>query len=199
MSKASQRKKNRPQHAGNSADGSQKLVTPGYHGNARFIEIGSPGVLFRQLVNIDQITNLRFEERLEKQEDGESIVSGYDVIIAFEANSNSIFFHDADQAIGLYNVLLDQIIAVGAPMTRLPKLELPAEASAIVGADGTPVDATDLHAELAGGEGAGIAENDDGDDFELTDADLELLENPVIDEDAIAAAFEDVDEDKSAN
>ena len=188
------------------------LPSAPYHSNARFIEIGSPGIMVRQLVNIDQITNLRFEEQLEEQEfpipdatavtddDGNQhmptqkrvVCVGYNVIISFSTNHNQIAFREIEPAIGLYNTLLDQINGLGVPMTRFPRLEPPKPASAIVGADGQPVDASELHPDLAGGPGAGIAPNDDdAEDFDLSDEDLDLLENPEIDEGAIKEAFDD--------
>jgi len=181
-SKNHQRKQHQRSNSAGGPQVSNKRTT--YHGNARFVELGSPGILFRQLVNVDQITNLRLEERFE-----EDVIIGYDVIVSFNNNNNQIGFRDAGQAAALYNVLLDQINAVGAPMTRLPRVEVPQEPSAIVGADGLAVDAADLHPDLAGGEGAGVAPNDD----DLTDEDLAMLEHPDIDEDAIADAFDATD------
>jgi hypothetical protein len=215
MGRGKKARHQKPQH--NDRQGA--LPRTPYHGNARFLEIGSPGVMFRQLVNIDQITNLRFEEQLEEQEfpipgtgqpqhvetDEEGneylaeaippemqtqvVCTGYNVIVSFPGNNNQVSFNDIAPAMGLYNALLDQINGLGVPITRFPRLEPPAPASAIVGADGLPVDAAELHPDLAGGEGAGIAENDD-EDFDLSEEDLDLLENPEIDEGVIEDAFD---------
>lgn len=165
-----------------------------YHGNARFIEIGSENVLHRQFVNIDHITNLRFEEQLEEREE-QVVVVGFNVIIGFENSNNQVAFRTPEPAIALYNALVDQMQSVGIPMTRLPKLEMPSMPSGLLGADGVPVDASDRHPGLAGGEGEGVNE----DAFELSDEDLAMLENPEIDEDAIADAFESVDDDPQPN
>ena len=39
-----------------------------YHGNCRFLELGSLGAPFRSLINIDHITNVRFEQKVGSEE-----------------------------------------------------------------------------------------------------------------------------------
>lgn len=166
-------------------------------GNARFIELGSPGAPFRSLINIDHITNVRFEQHIinaEPKYDGEGKMTdpggqqpaGWKVVIVLGhgAGGQNIAFPDEFQASACYNEILDMIQGVGGPISRKPKLEFePIEPpSAIVGADG---------------EALGMPGNDDledplpGEVPDLTDEELDQLENPEIDVDEIADAVEE--------
>ncbi len=211
----------------------------GYGGNCRMIEIGSPGIPFRLAVNVDHIDNIRFEELFEERDfpvsskdaftdkDGvehpaipigiaKKVVSvGWSVLIISNGQQSGLNLPTMAAAMGCYNSIINMIQAVGIPHVFMGPLR-PPEESKIVGIDGekieAAVDAADLHPDLAGGEGAGIAENDDAvaigdlinqnrimeadqaiddldDEFELSDEDVELLANPVIDVDALDDEF----------
>jgi hypothetical protein len=163
-----------------------------YRSNARFIEIGSPGAPFRSTVNVDHITNVRFEQKIEQvepkfDEDGnmiappQQVFQGWQIILmlAHGAGGQNIFIPNEDGAVALYNQILDMIAGTGAPIMRLPKLKPTPPPSDLVGPDGEPLAAN-------------------GDDFlpgedgvpPLTDEELDALANPEIDVDAIADAVE---------
>ena len=168
-------------------------------GNARFIELGSPGAPFRSLVNIDHITNVRFEQHIINADPeyddqgnmtspGGQMPAGWKVVIVLGhgAGGQNIAFPDEHQAAACYNEILDMIQGVGGPIARKPKLEfeqLP-EPSSMLGPDGKPLD-------------LGVPGNDDledplpGEVPELTDEELDQLENPEIDVDGIADAVEE--------
>ncbi len=172
-----------------------------YRSNARFIEIGSPGAPFRSLVNVDHITNVRFEQKIESIEpqfddDGnmtqppQQIFQGWQIILmlAHGAGGQNIFIPNEDGAVALYNQILDMINGTGAPIMRLPKLKAQPQPSGIVGPNGEelPMSPEELDA---------LAQDDEflpGEDGvpPLTEEELDQLENPEIDVDAIADAVE---------
>jgi len=134
------------------------------------------------------------------------INTGWTIILVSNGQQSGINFPGIESAMACYNSILSMIQAVGVPSVFMHKLEVPKapEESKIVGVDGDvireAVNAADLHPDLAGGDGAGMAENDDLDEeFELTDEDLELLENPVIDESELDEAFAEPDSPPVAN
>jgi hypothetical protein len=143
---------------------------------------------------------------------------GWTVIITANGAQSGINFPNVEAAMGCYNSIINMIQAVGVPHVFMGPLKPPEEPSGIVGPDGKAIadafDAADLHPDLAGGPGAGVAPNDDdidgdvGDfdpDFELSDEDLALLENPQFDDsidqeiEAQAEPAEDPPEDPPAN
>lgn len=172
-----------------------------YRGNARFLELGSVGAPFRSLVNVDHITNVRFEQKIgqseakyddngEMTEPPQQWLEGWAIILvlAHGAGGQNIMFPDEQQAVSCYNTILDMIGGVGAPISRMPKLRVTPEPSVIEGLDGAP-----------------IADNDDalpGEDGvpPLTDEEVDQLENPEIDVDGIAEAIDKglgTDDDRS--
>ncbi len=120
---------------------------------------------------------------------------GWTVILVSEGQQNGINFPNIESAMGCYNAIINMLQAVGIPHVFMGPLKPPPKPSEIVGVDGEKikeaVDAADLHPDLAGGDGAGVAENDDDldEEFELTDEDLELLEHPEIDVDNLDKEF----------
>lgn len=176
-----------------------------YAGNARFIEIGSPGVPFRYLVNLDQLEGIRFEEMLDQQEipvpgtgvgDIEletttKIVNvGWSVILLTNGKQNGINFPDLAPAIACYNAILDMIRVVGVPLCDCARLEAPKPKSPIVGADGGAMEALNTAVEgamdaidtavEAGETGEDELESmldEDGEMLPLTDEELERLAN----------------------
>lgn len=157
-----------------------------YTAQARFIEIGSPGAPFRSLVNVDHVTNVRFEQKVdtiepEFDDDGNMTkppqhhVQGWQITLALAhgAGVQNIFIPNEDGAVALYNQILDMINGTGAPISRLPKLTVQETPSPIIGANGQPV----ANDELPG-------------ESELSDDELDQLEHPEIDVDAIADAVE---------
>lgn len=151
-----------------------------YSGNARFIEIGSPGIPFRFLVNIDHIDAVRFEEMESQSVDGSPPQFGWSVNVVINGQGNQLGFPDMQMAINCYNNTLEMIRNAGVPGTWGPKLEPPEPPSPILGPDGNKVaeavDAALAHPDLAGGPGDGVADNDDDQDFKLTDDDVALLD-----------------------
>lgn len=156
-----------------------------YHGNARFIELGSADAPFRSLLNVDQIINVRFEQKVGEKEatyddDGlmtappEQWLEGYVVIIEHTKAGQNIFFPEEQQCINCYNAILDMILGTGVPIVRMPKLRAMPVPSAIVGADGEAIN-DELPGEVP----------------DLTDEELEQLAHPEIDVDAIADAIEE--------
>lgn len=166
-----------------------------YRGNARFIELGTLGAPFRSLINVDHITNVRFEQKIgseEPQYDDEGkmtappqqYLEGWTVLIvlAHGAGGQTIMFPDEQQAINCYNSLLDMVVGTGAPMARMLKLKPQPEPSQIEGLDGQPL------GEMSDAEKDALAPDDIP---PLTDEELDQLENPEIDVDAIADAVDD--------
>jgi len=160
-----------------------------YHGNARFIELGSLGAPFRSLINVDHITNVRFEQKIGNEEatyddDGQmtappqQFLEGWQIILVLGhgAGGQTIMFPTEETAVACYNTILDMVVGTGAPMSRMAKLKVTPEESLIEGLDGAPI------------------ANDDSlpgdDDDVVTDADLDDLANPDVDVDAIADAVE---------
>ena len=161
-----------------------------YRSNARFIEIGSPGAPFRSLVNVDHITNVRFEQKIDQidpkfDDDGnmiappQQVFQGWQIILmlAHGSGGQNIFIPNEDGAVALYNQILDMINGTGAPIMRLPKLKATPPPSDIVGPDGQPLGEDFI---LPGEDGVPP----------LTDEELDQLEHPEIDVDAIADAVE---------
>lgn len=180
-----------------------------YAGNARFIEIGSPGVPFRYLVNLDQLEGIRFEEMLDQQEvpvpgtgvgDIEletttKILSvGWSVVLLIQGKQNGINFPDMAPAIACYNSILDMIRIVGVPLCDCVRLEAPKPKSPLVGADGGAMDAV-----KAAVEGAGVEAGNDGEDLlePILDEDGELI--PVTDEEIEQLAELGADNDPKIN
>ena len=162
-----------------------------YRGQARFIELGSMGAPFRSLINVDHISNVRFEQKIGQQDAvyddaGEMTAppqqfhEGWQIIIVIGhgAGGQNIFLPEEAQAISLYNHILDMIGGVGAPMSRMPKLKplppLPPVPAGIVGADGAP-----------------IVNSEDLVPPPLTDEEMEQLEHPEIYTDAVADAIDE--------
>lgn len=171
-----------------------------YTGNARMIEIGSPGIPFRLMVNVDHIDSIRFEQQMifEDENDKQGRPQ-WQVILIINGQGNTIGFPNMEAAMGCYNSIISMTQAVGVPYVFMGALRPPPPPPEIVGVDGEvieeAVDAALLHPDLAGGEGDGMADNDDGveDEFKLSDEDLELLENPQIDVDAIDETFAELE------
>lgn len=164
-----------------------------YNGNARFIELGSIGAPFRSLINVDHITNVRFEQKISDEpvqydDNGEmtappqQILEGWNIIILLGhgAGGQNILFPDEELAVDCYNQILDMIGGAGCPMSRLPKLEPEPVPSEILGPNGQGVDLDALNDESLPGEAP-----------DLTDEEFDQLENPEIDVDVIADAVED--------
>lgn len=139
-----------------------------YRGNARFIELGSPGAPFRSTVNIDHIVNVRYEMNIQEidaqyDEKGEmiappqQILAGWNVVLQFTEQGQRINFEKESDAVEFYNTMLDMIANTGAPISRLKRLQTQQQPA-----------------------------NDEVPD--LTDEELNQLENPEIDVDAIADA-----------
>lgn len=157
---------------------------------ARFIELGSMGAPFRSLLNVDHISNVRFEQKVGQSEaeyddagqmtaPPQQFLEGWVVIVVIGhgAGGQNIMFNEEAQAISCYNSILDMIAGVGAPMARMPKLRPEPVPSAIVGADGAPMD----------------ADNDPlpGEALELTEEEIDQIANPEIDVDSIADAIDE--------
>jgi hypothetical protein len=169
-----------------------------YAGNARFIEIGSPGVPFRYLVNVDHLEGMRFEEMLDHEEvpvpgtgigDIEletttKVVSvGWSVVLLIQGKQNGINFPDMAPAIACYNSILDMLRIVGVPLCDCARLEAPKPKSPILGADGKAREAVRAavlaSAVEAGEEGEDLLDpviDDDGELIPLTDEDIEAME-----------------------
>ena len=161
MNKSARHHRNNNARDGRNSAGSGKPQT--YASNARFIEIGSPGVPFRSLVNIDHIVNVRFEQATMQPEEGPPVlIDGWVVTVSLINQANTLNFPDLDSAINMYNELLDQI-AVMAPCTVQARLEIP-EAPYAEPEDEVP------------------AANEDPGNLELTDEEKYQLENPEIDD-----------------
>lgn len=92
-------------------------------GNARFIELGSPGQPFRSLINVDHLTNIRYELDIDAQEEK---LNGYKVTLMFGEHGQTIAFEIEEQAVNFYNSMLDQIGGTGCPIIRVPKLTVQA-------------------------------------------------------------------------
>jgi hypothetical protein len=171
-----------------------------YRSNARFIEIGSPGAPFRSLVNVDHITNVRFEQKIdhiEPEYDDEGKMTrppqqhfqGWQIILmlAHGAGGQNIFIPNEDGAVALYNQILDMINGTGAPIMRLPRLKAQPKPSGLVGPDGKPVEMSPEELDALNDEG--FLPGEDGVP-PLTDEEIDQLEHPEIDVDAIADAVE---------
>lgn len=178
-----------------------------YHGNCRFLELGSLGAPFRSLINIDHITNVRFEQKVGSEEatyddNGEmtappqQFLEGWQLVLvlAHGAGGQNIMFPTEEAAVACYNTILDMIVGTGAPMSRMAKLKVtpapaPGSEMGLLGPDGQPL------GEMSDAEKDALAGNDDDqlhiDDIPpFTDEELDQLENPEIDVDAIADAVE---------
>ena len=173
-----------------------------YRSNARFIEIGSPGAPFRSTVNVDHITNVRFEQKIETIEpqfddDGnmtqppQQIFQGWQIVLmlAHGGGGQNIFIPNEDGAVALYNQILDMIAGTGAPIMRLPKLKPTPPPSDLVGPDGKSIEMSEEELEALAANGEDFLPGEDGVP-PLTDEELDALANPEIDVDAIADAVE---------
>ncbi len=177
----------------------------GYAGNARFVEIGSPGVPFRFLVNLDTLEGMRFEEKLEvvklpvpgtgvgdiPLEHTEKVQSaGWSVILLIGGKQNGIDFPTVAPAMACYNAIMSMIEAVGVPTASGSRLRPPEPAPTIVDTDGkameavkAAVDAADIEAAAALIEAGEAGEDElppDLDDElpDLSDEELETLTAP---------------------
>jgi hypothetical protein len=153
-----------------------------YRGNARFIELGTEHRTFRSLINVDHITNVRFEQDIQEveaqyDENGvmtappQQLLAGWVVYLVLRDQGQRIAFDDEEQAVTTYNVIIDSINAVGVPIRRLPKLKCDYVAANSDANDGHFLE-DDLPFEIP----------------ELTDEELDQLEHPEFDIDAIADA-----------
>jgi hypothetical protein len=179
-----------------------------YAGNARFVEIGSPGVPFRFLVNLDTLEGMRFEEKLEvvklpvpgtgigdiPLEHTEEIQGvGWAVVLLIGGRMNNIDFPSIEPAMACYNAIMSMIEAVGVPMASGSKLLPPKPPSVILDADGKAREA--VKAAVAGALDGGITDKqmdaieageagedelppDLDDEPMLTDEELEALTAP---------------------
>ncbi len=158
-----------------------------YAGNARFIEIGSPGVPFRFTVNLDTLEGMRFEEKLEvvklpvpetgvgdiPLEHTEKIEGvGWAVVLLIGGRQNNIDFPTIEPAMACYNAIMSMIQAVGVPLVCGTKLIPPKSPSVILDSDGKARDAV-----KAAVEAAGIEAGEEGED--LMDPDLAVVPDPT--------------------
>ena len=90
----------------------------------------------------------------------QQIMAGWNVILQFTEQGQRINFEKESDAVDFYNKMLDMIANTGAPISRLKRLTTQAS---------TPA-------------------NDDDEIPDLTDEELDQLEDPEIDVDAIADA-----------
>ena len=170
-----------------------------YAGNARFIEIGSPGVPFRYLINLDQLEGIRFEEMLDREEvpvpgtglgdieletTTKIVNAGWSVVLLVQGKQNGINFPDIAPAVACYNSILNMIRAVGVPMCDIVRLEAPKPKSPLVGADGGAMDAINTAVEGAGIEAGAAGEDEldpmldeEGELIPVTDEEIERLAN----------------------
>ena len=148
---------------------------------------------------------IRVPDVLPPETETRLVHTGWVVLVIANGAQNGINFPTIESAMSCYNSIISMIKAVGVPHVFMGPLHPPPPDPSIVGPDGQviadAVDAAELHKGIAGdNEGDGIAENDDGvdldgpledafdtppldDEFELTDEDLALLENPEFEED----------------
>jgi hypothetical protein len=131
-------------------------------GNARFIEIGAASIPMRSLINVDHISNVRFEENFTEIESPlggvQMIPNGWQIALAINDYAQSFAYESQADAVYAYNLVLDMIANVGCPISRLGKLK----AEYVDPYDDVPP---------------------------LTDEEVAALENPEIDVDAIANAI----------
>lgn len=169
----------------------------GYAGNARFVEIGSPGVPFRFLVNLDTLEGMRFEEKmevveipvpgtgvgeipLETQERVQS--AGWSVVLLIGGKQNNIDFPTIAPAMACYNAIMSMIEAVGVPTASGSRLRPPEPAPTIVDTDGKAMEAVKAAVESAGIE-AGEAGEDELDTIIVDEAiDEPMLTDEQMDE-----------------
>ncbi len=142
MGKAKQRRGNKPQQR----VGQQFNATPDfkvlrnisskYTGAARFIEIAPPGIQFRALANVDHITSITFQNKIEEFElpveddplkmRTETRVTGFQIIVGIGGQQSEFTLSKLDVAIGFYNDLINALDDVGIPLA-LKQQVLPAE------------------------------------------------------------------------
>lgn len=152
--------------------------------NTRFIEIGSTNSSFRSTLNVEHISNIRFEQDLQQidaqyDENGvmtappQQMLNGWLVVIHYGETGQTIAFAKEEQAVELYNEILEMITQVGIPIRKQKKLvaHTHGEQINLFGADGNPLP---------------------GEFPELTEEELDALANPEfeIDIDAIADAVD---------
>ena len=172
----------------------------GYAGNARFVEIGSPGVPFRFLVNLDTLEGMRFEEKRQirpvnkDDPDGptEVVSLGWSVVLLIGGRENGIDFPTIEPAMACYNSIMSMIEAVGVPMASGSRLLPPKPDPVILDADGrardavkAAVDAADIQtdeiAEIEAAAAELIEAGEAGEDElppDLSDEELEALTAP---------------------
>lgn len=157
-----------------------------YRGSTRFIEVGSPNSSFRSLLNVEHVSNVRFEQDIQQidaqyDEDGEmtappqQMLLGWVIVIHFGDTGQKIAFADEEQAVECYNMILDMISDVGVPMRKQKKLEAQTDSDQISFLDA---------------DGNAINDELPGEVPELTEEELDALANPEFDIDAIADAVE---------
>jgi len=116
-----------------------------YTGAARIIELAPPGIQFRALTNVDHITQISFANKVEeiKVYDEENVdglkvaedeevkfhmetkVVGFQVICAVGGQQNEFTFSKLETAISYYNDLIEQLDAVGIPMSLRERIFAP--------------------------------------------------------------------------
>ena len=162
-----------------------------YAGNARFVEIGSPGVPFRFLVNLDTLEGMRFEEKREvievpvpgtgvgdiPLETREQIQSaGWSVILLIGGRQNGIDFPTIEPAMACYNAIMSMIEAVGVPMASGTRLIPPKPDPTIVDTDGKAMETISKAVEAAG-----VEAGEEGEDLldPVVDAEQMLTDEPM--------------------
>ncbi len=165
MGKAKQRRGGKPQHQQINTTPEFKMlrnVSSNYRGAARFIEIAPPGIQFRALANVDHITSITFQNKIEEfevpVEDGEegeirkeNRVTGFQIIVGIGGQQSEFTLSKLDVAIDFYNELIDALDNVGIPLTLRDRILAPEpepepepdllEGSGLLDAHGHPIDA----------------------------------------------------------
>ena len=179
MSKRNKPRHRKPQTGANSNTSSQGKPQV-YASNARFIELGSPNVAFRNLVNIDHIVAVRFDvayqylntedKEVPAEQASKRIEAGWEVVVSLINQANSVKFAQEQSAMDYYNDINAQI-AMMAPCTQQPPLVMPEVAEAA----NDVTDDAQLHDDDLGATA-------DPANFILTDEEIDQLENPELGE-----------------
>jgi len=177
-----------------------------YYGNARFIEIGSPGIFFRYLLNLDKVDGIRFEESFGTKEipvpgtgvedkpletKTQTLSTGWSVVLLIAGQQHAITFPILEAAIACYNSILEMLRAVGMPLIDIPRLKAPPKPSPIVDVEGKKMESL-----LEGANEAikqeGIEAGEEGED--LLDPVLDPM--PILDDkgELIPITDEDIEE-----
>lgn len=172
-----------------------------YAGAARYIEIAPPGIPFRAMVNVDHITSIIFQNKMEEIEirdegstgtaevlddDGnvlqdavspsthmEHRVTGFMIVVGVAGQQNEFTFSRPDVAIKFYYELEKMISGVGVPILMSKLRMLPPAPPPVPEEDGP---------KIVGANGLEIGE--EGED----------LEDPVIDDDGLPGVDDIIDE-----